>query len=48
MRWSEVLDRYIEHLPLEDKKNIVSLKRRNTPLIRARRVEKAAGEGVKE
>lgn len=39
MEWKGVLDRYFDHLPIENRKNIVSLNEGNTPLIRASSIE---------
>jgi threonine synthase len=39
MEWKGVLDRYFDYLPVESRKNIVSLSEGNTPLIRARSIE---------
>jgi len=47
MLWTGVIEQYYEYLPIEDKKYIVSLKEGNTPLIRAKQVEKEVGGDVK-
>ena len=39
MEWKGVLNRYFDYLPVESRKNIVSLSEGNTPLIRARSIE---------
>ncbi len=39
MEWNGVLDRYFNHLPLEEREHIVSLNEGNTPLIRANNIE---------
>ena len=47
MLWTGVIEQYYEYLPIEDKKYIVSLNEGNTPLIRAKQVEKEVGGDVK-
>lgn len=47
MSWSGVINRYFEYLPLKDKKYMVTLNEGNTPLIRARSLEKRVGDGIK-
>lgn len=46
MKWKGVLDRYFDYLPLNDRDNIVSLNEGNTPLIRARNVEKVLSDDL--
>lgn len=46
MFWSGVIEHYYKFLPIKDKKYIISLKERNTPLVRAKQIEKKLNNKV--
>ncbi|MFW6104685.1 MAG: threonine synthase [Candidatus Bipolaricaulota bacterium] len=47
MEWNGVLDRYFKYLPVTERKNIVSLSEGNSPLIRAKNIEKTLNDKLK-
>lgn len=46
LSWKGVLDRYFDYLPVKDRKNIVTLCEGNTPLIRAKSLERRLHNNV--